>query len=125
MIRLYENFVDNTELKNMIFIKAVNTDKTDIVDFFLKKGYDINTEEALITATYDDNMFRFFLQKGANLDVLKNETRLEELSVQKALIDFDQEFFIYSNSKFNYKLKNDPKYADIIDRLENMDKYNI
>lgn len=125
MIKLYENFTDVQEIKETIFRKAVDTNQIDIVKFFLKKGYNINSENAIVTASYYDDMFRFFLKKNANIDDLKHDDRLMDLDVQKALMDFGHEVFINDNAEFNYKLRNIPEYAKIINRFEEMGKYNL
>lgn len=130
MIKLFEKFTNIKEVKDSIFLRAVETDELDIVKFFVKKGYDINAEDVLYKATNDDDVFRFLLKNGANVKVLNSDydstrTLKEDVDVQKALIDFGHEVFIYDTVGFNEKLKEDPKYADIVSRFENVSKYNI
>ena len=120
MIKIFEKFKDVSEIKDKIFIKAVSTDEKYIVDLFLDKGYDINTEDAILNT--GDKMFRYFLEKGANIDDLKNSVGLDDLETQKALIDFNYEDFIYHNHHFNYKLKQDPEYGEIIKLYLDMKK---
>ena len=113
MIKLFEKFKYASEIKDIIFLKAVKTDEKYIIDLFLDKGYDINTENAILYT--NDEIFRYFLEKGANIYDLKNNRSLNEEDVQKALIDFNHEDFIYDNKvNFNYKLKQDPEYGEII-----------
>ena len=123
MIKLFEKFKDASEIKDKIFLKAVKTCEKYIIDLFLDKGYDINTENAIVFASGDDEIFRYFLKKGADLDDLINNRSLNEEDVQKALIDFNHEDFIYDNKvNFNYKLKLDSEYGEIIKLYLNMKK---
>ena len=123
MIKLFEKFKDESEIKDKIFLKAVKTCEKYIIDLFLDKGYDINTENAIVFASGDDEIFRYFLKKGADLDDLINNRSLNEEDVQKALIDFNHEDFIYDNKvNFNYKLKLDSEYGEIIKLYLNMKK---
>ena len=126
IIKLYEKFTDVEETKNIIFLKAVETHNVDIVDFFVKKGYDINADNAAYKASWYDDMFRYFLKHKANIDFLKfDDRRLMDFDVQKALIDFGLESFIYENGKFNNKLRDIPEYAKVIARFEEIGKYNL
>ena len=137
IIKLYEKFIteaaasdDIDEVKDIILIKAIDTEIVEIVEFFVNKGYNINGEQVLFTASFDDNMFRYFLENGADVKKLLEDDvyfdkRIKDVNVQKALIDFGHEQLIYDGPGFNDKLKNDPKYADIIERFENAEKYNL
>lgn len=129
MIKLFEKFTNIKDVKDSIFLRAVGTDELNIVKFFVKKGYDINVEDALYEATDNDEIFRFLLKNGANVEALNSDydsrKALQEVYVQKALIDFGHEVFIYDTVGFNERLKEDPKYADIVLRFENVSKYNI
>jgi hypothetical protein len=129
MIKLFEKYNNIGDVKDMIFKKAVLTGKINIVDFFLKKGYDINTEDALLHATYDDDMFRFFLKKGVDLEAVKDDydikKRFSNIDVQRTLIDFGKEQIIYDTVGFNGGLKGEPKYRDIIEQYEDAERYNL
>ena len=120
MIKLFEKFESVGDVKDALFIKAIETDELDLVKFFFKKGYNLNSDDAVYTSTFNDNIFRFFLKNKADVKVLNynSNTReqLDKLEVQKALIDFGYDSFIYDTVGFNRNLKFDPKYADIIKR---------
>lgn len=129
IIKLFEKYSKELkEVKNLIIERAADTE-VEIVDFFVKRGYDINCEEAIYNSTFDDNILRYFLKNDADFENhpldYQFKSRLKELIVQKALIDFDKELFIFNTVGFNPKLKEDPKYSEIIERVENMEKYNF
>jgi len=129
MIKLFEKFENISEVKDVIFLKAINTYDLNLIKFFVKKGYDINTQDAIYNATYSGDVLRYFLENGADVKDLnndwhtQNQLRIEE--VQKILIDFGYENFIYDTVGFNKNLKKDPKYSDIVERFEDTEKYNL
>lgn len=129
MIKLFEKYSNIQDVKDMIFLKSISTDNIGIVKFFLKKGYDINTEDALLRATFDDNMLRFFIKSGVDLDAVKDDSdirrRLSDITVQRTLIDLGKEQIIYDTVGFNGGLKGDPKYRDIIEEYEEIERYNL
>ena len=129
MIKLFEKFNNIQEVKNEILSKAINTYDIDVIDMFLEKGYDINGENILFLATFDQDIFKNFIKRGANLETaIKNyyfKNRLKELEVQKLLIDLDKEQIIYDTVGFHWNLKDDPKYADTVQRYEDVKKYNL
>ena len=129
MIKLFEKFESVGDVKDALFIKAIETDELNLVKFFFKKGYNLNSDDAVYTSTFNDNIFRFFLKNKADVKVLNynSNTReqLDKLEVQKALIDFGYDSFIYDTVGFNRNLKFDPKYADIIKSYENIGKFNL
>lgn len=126
MIKLFEKFKEIDEIKDIIFIKAIETDNTNVIDFFLNKGYDINSGDVLTDSSYNDNTLRHLLSKGIDVESYReSSTFLRDLDNQKALIDYGYDYLIYSTVGFNYRLKDDPKYADNIKRLEDADKYNM
>ena len=94
MIKLFEKFSSVEDVKETIFLKVVDTEDIDLIKFFLKKGYDINTDNALYKASWDDNVFRFFLENKADVTLL-DENRLKDLHVQKALIDFGHDSYVF------------------------------
>lgn len=134
MIKIFEQFIKEAyddkleDVKETLLVKAIDTEDLDIVKFFVEKDYDINTNEVLFSATFNDEIFRYFLQKGAKVENLIDDhymKRLHDKNVQKALIDYGHETFVHDVPGFNNDLRNDPKYADVIDRFERTDKYNI
>ena len=124
MIKLFEKFSDINEVKEIIFLYAVETYETEIIDFFIKKGYDINTDEALYKASYDSDTFKYMLENGADIEKL-SKYRIRDLDVQKTLIDYGHEYYIYKNIGFHPSLQHDSKYADVVQRFKDMEKYNI
>lgn len=124
MIKLFEEFAEVDEVKETIFNYAVETYDPEIIEFFLNKGYDIDTDNALDKASRDDKTLRYMLEKGADIEYL-SKYRLENDDVQKVLIDLGYERYIHDTVGFNRKLENDPKYADIIQQVKDMEKYNL
>jgi len=126
MIKLFESFTPIEDVKNDIFLEAISTEDVDIIDFFLEKGYDINGDSVFLNVIRkNDKILRYFLEKGIEPEHDRDNYYLKKLDVQKALIDFGHEFFIYDGVGFNSGLSNDPKYADVIEMVKNMKKYNI
>lgn len=124
MIKLFEQFKESEKINDMkedIFMKAVETGETGIVDFFISKGYNINDyEDILYKAISDPDMFRHLLEKGADIENLPNCSQLSNVDIQKALIDNNYEMFIFDNCKFSYSLQYDSEYGDIIKLFNNM-----
>ena len=129
IIKLYEKFTDISEVKDILFLKAVETNNIEAMDFFVKKGYEINIDYVLITACHNDNSFRYLLGKGLDVDEHKDDPdfkrKMKDLDVQKALIDFGHEYLIYSTVGFNNALDNDKKYGDVVKRMNDVSKYNM
>jgi len=127
MIKLFESFTDIKEVKNNIFLKAIQTGEIDIIQFFLEKGYDINGDDFFSEAVCQkDEILRYLLEKGVEVESNRNiEYYLKTLDVQKALIDFGYELFIYDNVGFNPNLSNDPDYAHVVEMTKDMKKYNM
>lgn len=131
MIKLFEKYKDLSEIKSIIFIKAVKTLNIDIINNFLEKGYDMNIDGVLYEACEADDVVEFFIEKGINVEkqikddinfknFIKNNANLQEI-----LIDFGYEQLIYDTVGFHYALKNNSKYSDIVDRYEKAKKYNL
>lgn len=124
MIKLFEEFNEVekiNEVKEDIFMKAVDSGETDMIDFFINKGYKINDyEDILYKAIYKPKMFRHLLEKGADIENLPNCRQLDDADIQKALIDNNYEMFITENGGFNWKLKQDSEYSDIIELFDDM-----
>lgn len=125
MIKLFEDFSNVEDVKETLFNYAVETYNTDLVDFFLNRGYDIDTDDSLQLAMKNDKMFRHMLKKGADVELLYIDSRLRDINIQKALIDYDHAMFIHKNIEFNSRLSDDPKYANVIEMVKNMEKYNL
>jgi len=130
MIKLFEKFSNVEEVKDAIFVKAVETLDLNIITFFIKKGYDINADNALYRATYDEDIFKYFLKNNAEVEVLNNDwqsqTQLSHPATQKILIDFGYDEFIHKTVGFNNGIKQyGQKYVNIIEDYENIGKYNI
>lgn len=124
MIKLFEKYNDIKDVKDVIFVKAIDTYDLKVIEFFIKRGYNINSEDALRSASFDDKTFRYFLEKGADINKIQDDRRLEDLEVQKALIDFGHEVFVHDIG-FHRALKGDDKYSEVVDRFENINKYNL
>ena len=127
IIKLYEKYLNIKEVKAEIFIKAIDTNDKEIIEFFIKKGYDINGKGVLFASSFDEDIFRYFLEKGIKVENNDHDfdRRLTYLEIQKALIDYGYEVFINDTVGFNNSLKNDPKYADVVQRFEDIGKYNL
>jgi len=128
MIKIFEKYNDIKEVKNLIFLKAIENGDIEMVNFFIKKGADLNGEGILFEASFNDDIFRYLLKKGASVEEAINsefKDRMRELSVQKILIDFGHEVLIEQTVGLNRRLKDDPKYADLIDQVDDMKKYNL
>ena len=124
MIKLFENFSSLEDVKETIFNYAVETHKPEIIEFFLDRGYDIDTDDALDNASYDLPTFKFMLDKGADIEFL-SEIKMKNLEIQKILIDYGHEYYVHDSVGFHYLLKNDPEYANVVKRFEDMKKYNL
>lgn len=118
------------DIKNKILLEAIATDNLDIINFFVNKGYDINGDDVLISSSYNNDLLRYFLSKGANVKEAFNDYRFKReaqnnIEIQKALIDYGYEVLIHDTVGFNSRLKEDSKYADIVKRFEDINKYNL
>lgn len=129
MLKLFEKFQELDDVKNEILLKAIDTNNLDVIKTFIKKGYNINGDDVLLNATYVDEIFRFFLNKGIDVETYKDEhdfrDRMSDVYVQKALIDYDYGSLIYDTVGFDSTLKHDPKYANKIKMIEDVAKYNM
>lgn len=133
IIKLFENYTDyNSEIeyvKDIILQKAVDTNDVNTVDFFINKGYDFETYDVLYNSLFSIHIFKLFLEKGIDvneyLKIDRVDVYFKNEEFQKILIDFGYGSFIYEHFKFNDNLRNDPKYKNVIERFEDMDKYNI
>jgi len=137
MIKLFEKYNNIAEIKNMLFLKAIDTDNIEVIDFFVKKGYKANDDEIFEKALYNIEVLKYFLTQGVkpfypNYDSrLRNQ--LKEENVQKVLIDFNYAQFINDTIGFNYNLIT-PKEVeevgidgvkDFVNMKYNMNKFNL
>ena len=130
MIKLFEKFASIDEVKDEIFTKAVKTGELNLVKFFIKKGYNINADEAIYQATYYNDVLKYFLENNANVEPLNDDrnsrNQLSDDEVQKLLIDFGHDEFINRTVGFNNNIKKyGQKYIDIIEQYENIGKFNL
>jgi len=132
LVKIFEDFTEGIkEIKNTILLKAVETGDLSIIDTFVKKGYDINGNDDIIEASvYDIDVFRYMLKhkldikEGVNIWEVKDKLK-SDIEFQKALIDFGYGTFIHDEIGFHYRLKDDPKYADVVDMYTQTSKYNM
>ena len=130
MIKLFEKFKDISDVKEEIFLKAVNTGDIEVVDSFIEKGYDINADKVLYRAGYaNEDLFKHLIEKGSDIEKVTLDYNFKELlrhdSIQKILLDLDYELFLEEAVGINKSLKSEPKYKDIIDRFEDSKRYNL
>ena len=130
MIKLFEKFKDISDVKEEIFLKAVNTGDIEVVDSFIEKGYDINADKVLYRAGYaNEDLFKHLIEKGSDIEKVTLDYNFKELlrhdSIQKILLDLDYELFLEEAVGINKSLKSEPKYKDIIDRFEDSERYNV
>lgn len=127
MIKLFESYNDLGDIKNTIFLAAVDSENLEVIEFFLNKGYDINADDVLTSALQQQpKTLRFLLKKGLKVEYNQFDDKyLRNLEVQKVLIDFGYDFLLYDKVGFNNGLLTDPKYADKVKTVEDMAKYNI
>lgn len=131
-VKLFEKYTtDIEEIKNIILLKAIDTYNIDVVDFFVKKGYDINGPNVLFYSIFNSDILKYFIDNGievinsVDLTDYSFKKELKRSEIQKMFIDFGYEDFIRDKIGFNNDLINDPKYADIIKREEDIEKYNL
>ena len=129
-LKMYEKYLELDDIKNKILLEAIGTDNLDIINFFVNKGYDINGDDVLLSSSYNYDLFRYFLSKGSNVKEAFNDYRFKNnarnnIEIQKALIDYGYEVLVHDTVGFDSRLKKDSKYADIIKRFEDINKYNL
>ena len=127
MIKLFESYNNLAEVKNEIFLAAVDTENIELIEFFLNKGYDINNDGVLTSALQQHSeTLRFLLEKGLKVEYNQfDDNYLRDLEVQKVLIDFGYDFLLYDKVGFNNGLLADKKYADKVKAVDDMTKYNL
>lgn len=131
LIKLFENYSTELEdIKEKILSEAIATDNADVVDFFVKKGYDITDIEYdyLERASRNINVFRYMLSKGVKEENLNDLTSFRYKEVQEALLDFGYWGFLKDKVGFNginHEIKNNPKYKDDMDAIQGIEEFNL
>ena len=131
IVKIFENYTkDVKDIRNIILRKAIETSELSIVKSFVKRGYDINGDDILDNAVEDIDIFRYMLEKKIDVkDGMDNyyfrDKVKRNVDAQKALIDFGHEMLLHDKIGFHRELKNDKKYDDIVDMVEQMGKYNM
>jgi len=130
MIKLFEKYTEISDVKEIILCNAINTIDLELVKFFVERGYNVNTNKVLFEATFTPEILKYLLGKKMDLNFVSSgnyelRSQLHILEIQKILIDFGYEHFIFDKIGFNQKLKEDPKYADVVERYEDAKKYNL
>jgi hypothetical protein len=130
MIKLFEKYKDISDVKEEIFLRAVDTGNIEIVDSFIEKGYDINANNVLYRAGLaDEELFKHLIEKGSDIEQVTLDYEFKELlkhdNIQKILMDLNYELFVEQTVGINRNLKSIPKYKDIIDMIEDAKKYNL
>jgi hypothetical protein len=137
IIKLFDEYTNVDDVKEIIIDKAVicfrsmiqydEKEAKKLLDFFINKGYDI--DDNLENVAIRPKAFKYFLEKGVNPNSYKTNQNflrlISALEIQKILIDFGYELLIHDTVGFNAELKNDPKYFKVVDKFDNMKKYNI
>jgi len=118
MIRKYklfeQNLEVNEELSNLLDM-AIETDELELVKFFVNKGAR-STNNTLEIASWTEDIFRYLLDNKYKLKL--STSRLNELDVQKTLIDYNKHKYILENlGYFSRRLKNDEKYKESVDNF--------
>lgn len=131
LIKLFENYSTELEdIKEKILSEAIATDNADVVDFFVKKGYDITDIEYdyLERASSNINVFRYMLSKGVKEENLNDLTSFRYKEIQEALLDFGYWGFLKDKVGFNginHEIKNNPKYKDDMDAIQGIEEFNL
>jgi hypothetical protein len=131
LIKLFENYSTELEdIKEKILSEAIATDNADVVDFFVKKGYDITDIEYdyLERASRNINIFRYMLSKGVKEENLNDLTSFRYKEIQEALLDFGYWGFLKDKVGFNginHEIKNNPKYKDDMDAIQGIEEFNL
>lgn len=121
--KLFENKIELDEERSKLLEMAIDTGDLDLVKFFVNKGF--KSENVLSVSIDDEKIFRYFLSKGVDIEEIKNNPYLKKTNIQKSLIDYGYEQFVYDQVGFNSELKNDPKYKNLVDMTEETEKYNM
>ncbi len=113
---MYDKAKFNPDLSNNKKYKKI------ILDFY--KSRDITEDSLTWSVDSDIDLFKYYLDNKIDLHKFGN-WQLKGLEVQKILIDYGHGHYIFDNVNFNSKLRNDPKYADTVNMLEDSGKYNL
>lgn len=134
LIKLFEDYSTDLEsIKEKLISAAISTNNAKVVDFFVKKGYDINDTDYdyLVRASENMNVFRYMLANGVkeeNLNDLASSSSLRYKDVQEALLDFGHWAFLKDNVGFDRifnSIKNNPKYKEDMDAIQGIEEFNL
>lgn len=134
LIKLFEDYSTDLEtIKEKLLSAAISTNNDKVVDFFVKKGYDINdiNYDYLVRASANMNVFRYMLANGVkeeNLNDLVSSSSLRSKDVQEALLDFGYWAFLKESVGFDgifNSIKNNPKYKDDMDAIQGIEEFNL
>lgn len=134
LIKLFEDYSTDLEaIKEELISAAISTNNAKVVDFFVKKGYDINDTDYdyLVRASENMNVFRYMLANGVkeeNLNDLASSSSLRYKDVQEALLDFGHWAFLKDNVGFDRifnSIKNNPKYKEDMDAIQGIEEFNL
>lgn len=131
IVKIFEDYTDGIkDVKNIIFLKAVETYEIPIIKSFIERGYNINgSDEIIIEFSQDPKLFDFFLKNNGDFKECMNhwnyEKNMKDIEIQKVLIDNGHGKFVHETVGFNYALKSDPKYTDTVSMYEDSDKFNL
>jgi hypothetical protein len=138
MIKLFENYNNVVEVKEMILLKAIDTDKIEVIDFFINKGYKADNDDIFIKAVYNKDLLEYFLEKGIKpfypgyYDT-RIVRQLSKEEIQRILINFNYAQFIYDTIGFNDDVITEEEVKEVgIDGVKefvnmkyNMNKFNL
>jgi hypothetical protein len=128
-IKIFEKYLEVDDVKQEILNKAIETGEVEVLGFFINKGYDIDNISSIVKAMPIDNMLLYFLKNGINIEKYKDDydikRKLEDYDIQDTLMENGYDRLIYNTVGFCWRVKNNPKYADIISLYEDSTKYNI
>ena len=137
MIKLFEKYNNIAEIKEMIFLKSIDTGEIYVIDFFVKKGYKADDDDIFERVIYNIETLKYFLKKGLkpfypNYDYRIKE-KLKTVEIQRILIDFNYAQFINDEIGFNRELITKDEVErigiegikDFINMKYDMNKFNL
>ena len=129
-MKLYENFVDMTEIKETIFLKAVETNNVEIVDFVKNDWNNLYNNGKLFTTlptiSQWNNIFKTYKDSEQNLNIFgntsniidavyaKNENTLDYLIIYKTETNF-QTYIKEKRQQYNVIASVFPNQPIVID----------
>jgi len=113
--KLFEQKLETTEELSKLLDMAINTDELELVEFFVSKGAR-STDETMENASWNDEIFKYLLENKYKLNL--SERRLNDIGVQKLLIDHNKHDYILENlGYFNAELRKYEKYKESVDNF--------